>query len=120
MKLVRPSKLADRGVDLGAVRAEPRRRVGGRVEAVDAQQVAVLLGADEAVGGGDGIVREVEFLAPAQVSIVSDRRKTRPYGSPPGKPGRNFLNGAALPGKVNFRVKAGDRVRIETPGGGGV
>ena len=70
--------------------------------------------------GGDGIVKEVEFLAPAQVSIVSDRRKTRPYGSPPGKSGRNSLNGRPLPGKVNFRVKTGDRVRIETPGGGGV
>ena len=69
--------------------------------------------------GGDGIVREYEFLAPAQASIVSDRRKTRPYGEPPGKPGRNTLNGRHLPGKVNFRVKAGDRVRIETPGGGG-
>ena len=69
--------------------------------------------------GGDGIVREFEFLAPAQASIVSDRRKTRPYGEPPGKPGRNSLNGRPLPGKVNFRVRAGDRVRIETPGGGG-
>jgi len=70
--------------------------------------------------GGDGIIREVEFLEPAQVSIVSDRRKTAPYGRPPGKPGRNTLNGRALPGKSNFRVRAGDRVRIETPGGGGV
>jgi N-methylhydantoinase B len=70
--------------------------------------------------GGDGLVREVEFLAPAQVSIVSDRRKTRPYGRPPGKSGRNSLNGRPLPGKSNFRVEAGDRVRIETPGGGGV
>jgi N-methylhydantoinase B len=70
--------------------------------------------------GGDGIIREVEFLAPAQVSIVSDRRKTRPYGRPPGKSGKNSLNGKPLPGKCNFRVKAGDRVRIETPGGGGV
>jgi N-methylhydantoinase B len=70
--------------------------------------------------GGDGIVREVEFLAPAQVSIVSDRRRTRPYGSPPGAPGRNTLNGRPLPGKVNFRVRPGDRVRIETPGGGGL
>jgi N-methylhydantoinase B len=70
--------------------------------------------------GGDGLVKEVEFLVPAQVSIVSDRRKTRPYGNPPGKPGVNTLNGRPLPGKVNFRVVAGDRVRIETPGGGGI
>jgi N-methylhydantoinase B len=70
--------------------------------------------------GGDGIVREYEFLAPAEVSVVSDRRRTRPYGSPPGKPGRNTLNGRPLPGKINFRVRPGDRVQIETPGGGGL
>jgi len=70
--------------------------------------------------GGDGLIREVEFLEPCQVSIVSDRRKKGPYGHPPGKPGRNTLNGRLLPGKCNFRVKAGDRVRIETPGGGGL
>jgi N-methylhydantoinase B len=70
--------------------------------------------------GGDGVVREVRFLAPADVSILSDRRRTGPYGTPPGRPGRNLLNGRALPGKSNFRVKTGDRVRIETPGGGGL
>ncbi|MBV8879735.1 MAG: hydantoinase B/oxoprolinase family protein [Planctomycetaceae bacterium] len=70
--------------------------------------------------GGDGVVREFEFLEPAQVSIVSDRRKQGPRGRPPGKPGRNTLNGRPLPGKTNFRAKAGDRVRIETPGGAGV
>lgn len=70
--------------------------------------------------GGDGIVRELEFLAPAEVSILSDRRRTRPWGDPPGRPGRNFLNGRPLPGKVQFRVRPGDRVRIETPGGGGL
>lgn len=70
--------------------------------------------------GGDGLVREVEFLEPAQVSIVSDRRKKGPPGRPPGKPGKNTLNGRPLPGKANFRVRPGDRVRIETPGGGGL
>jgi N-methylhydantoinase B len=70
--------------------------------------------------GGDGIVRELEFLAPAEVSIVSDRRRFPPYGRPPGKPGRNSLNGRPLPGKARFAAKPGDRVRIETPGGGGL
>jgi N-methylhydantoinase B len=70
--------------------------------------------------GGDGLIREVEFLEPAQVSIVSDRRKKGPPGRPPGRPGRNTLNGRPLPAKTNFRVRAGDRVRIETPGGGGL
>lgn len=72
--------------------------------------------------GGEGVAREFEFLAPAEVSIVSDRRRTRPYGlkkGGPGRPGRNRLNGKPLPGKVQLRVRAGDRVRIETPGGGG-
>jgi N-methylhydantoinase B/oxoprolinase/acetone carboxylase alpha subunit len=70
--------------------------------------------------GGDGIVREFEFLADADASIVSDRRRSRPWGDPPGRPGRNSLNGRPLPAKVNFRVRPGDRVRIETPGGGGL
>ncbi len=78
--------------------------------------------------GGEGVIREFEFLAPAEVSIISDRRKTRPYGlasgrlldSARGAPGRNFLNGHPLPGKTNFRARPGDRVRIETPGGGGI
>ena len=70
--------------------------------------------------GGDGIVREIEFLAPAEVSIVSDRRTSRPYGAPPGRAGRNLLNGRPLPGKTHLRVAPGDRVRLETPGGGGL
>jgi len=71
--------------------------------------------------GGDGLVREYEFQADAQASIISDRRITRPYGlgGGAGKAGRNTLNGRALPGKANFAVRKGDRLRIETPGGGG-
>jgi len=76
--------------------------------------------------GGDGIVREYEFLAPAQVNILSERRRFAPYGlsgGAPGKMGKNILvrNGrkTQLGGKVSFRVKAGDRVIVETPGGGG-
>jgi N-methylhydantoinase B/oxoprolinase/acetone carboxylase alpha subunit len=72
--------------------------------------------------GGDGIVREIEFLTDADVTIVSDRRKTRPYGlqgGEPGEPGRNLLNGRELPSKVRITVRSGDRLGIETPGGGG-
>ena len=72
--------------------------------------------------GGDGLVREVEFLAPAEVSVVADRRLTRPYGAAgggPGRPGRTLLNGRLLPGKVHVRVRPGDRIRLETHGGGG-
>ncbi len=115
-------------------------------------------------GGGDGVVRELEVLTRAQVTILSDRRQQGPYGlagGEAGEVGRNVLvrgerksqvgdqrsevgdqraavgiksdldstqadghrqtaNGSQLlPGKVSFAVEAGDRVRIETPGGGG-
>ena len=72
--------------------------------------------------GGDGIVRELQFLETTEVSILSDRRKSRPWGlhgGKPGKPGRNFLDGKHLPAKVHVKVKPGGRIRIETPGGGG-
>ena len=72
--------------------------------------------------GGDGVVREYEFLADASLAILSDRRTTRPAGcegGESGEPGRNLLNDAELPSKGNFSVRSGDRLRIETPGGGG-
>ncbi len=72
--------------------------------------------------GGDGLVRELEFLAPLQVSVLSDRRATLPFGlrgGHSGDAGNNLLNGHALPGRAEFRVVPGDRLRIETPGGGG-
>jgi len=76
--------------------------------------------------GGDGIEREFEFLAPARVNILSERRRFGPYGlagGAPGKRGKNTLvrkgRKVDLGGKVSFRVKAGDRVIVETPGGGG-
>lgn len=72
--------------------------------------------------GGDGLVRELEFLAPTQVSLLSERRRHRPWGSAgggPGLAGRNLLNGEELPSKVSLALAAGDRLRIETPGGGG-
>jgi N-methylhydantoinase B len=72
--------------------------------------------------GGDGLVREYEFLAPASVTLLTDRRDTAPWGSAggaPGASGRNLLNGSPLPGRVEFEVAAGDRLRLETPGGGG-
>ena len=72
--------------------------------------------------GGDGLIREYEFLGPAQVSILGERRKTAPWGlagGKPGKPGVDRLNGRTVPGHAAFGVKAGDRLAIETPGGGG-
>ncbi len=76
--------------------------------------------------GGDGIVRELELLAPSQLTLLSDRRKRGPYGlagGKPGKPGRNSLlrrgRAIGLPGKCVIEARAGDVLRIETPGGGG-
>jgi len=76
--------------------------------------------------GGDGLVRELEFLAPAQLTLLTERRTGRPFGAAgaeAGLAGRNELvrHGRAehLPGKVSLGVEAGDRVRVLTPGGGG-
>ena len=76
--------------------------------------------------GGDGIVRELRFLTPADVTILSDRREHGPWGlagGRAGKPGRNTLvrgkREVKLPGKTRQEVSAGDLLRIETPGGGG-
>jgi N-methylhydantoinase B/oxoprolinase/acetone carboxylase alpha subunit len=83
-------------------------------------------GGDGMRRGGDGLVREYEFLAETSVTILSDRRRHAPYGVHGGQPGgvgRNVLlrGGVAekLPGKVQLKLDAGDRLRIETPGGGG-
>ena len=72
--------------------------------------------------GGDGVVRELELLRPLTVSILSERRRRPPFGLDGGKPGaagRNLHNGEPIDGKAHFRAEAGDRIRIETPGGGG-
>jgi N-methylhydantoinase B/oxoprolinase/acetone carboxylase alpha subunit len=76
--------------------------------------------------GGDGIVREIEFLTAAEVTILSDRRTRGPWGlagGAPGEPGRNTLvrEGAerTIPSKVRLDLQTGDVLRIETPGGGG-
>ncbi len=76
--------------------------------------------------GGDGIVREIEFLTDVEVTVLSERRRIPPYGlfgGEPGKVGRNYVirNGRTreMPGKFTERLRRGDVLRIETPGGGG-
>jgi N-methylhydantoinase B len=75
--------------------------------------------------GGDGIVREIEFLTPCDVTILSDRRLRGPYGLAGGRagaPGRNTLmrgrKQIKIPAKANFLVRGGDVLRVESPGGG--
>ena len=76
--------------------------------------------------GGDGIVREIELLADAQVTLLTDRHRFSPYGlsgGEPGATGRTVLITNAeekqLPGKCSIAAHTGDVIRIETPGGGG-
>ena len=81
--------------------------------------------------GGDGIVREIEVLTDAQVTLLADRRTRGPYGlagGADGAPGRTVIvhkDGCEeeveeeIAGKTSVRLRAGERVRIESPGGGG-
>jgi N-methylhydantoinase B len=72
--------------------------------------------------GGDGIVREFEFLEDARVTLLSERRRHAPWGlmgGAAGATGENLLNDAVVAGKVNLGVAAGDRLTVCTPGGGG-
>ena len=72
--------------------------------------------------GGDGIIREYEFLQPAQLSILSERRVLAPWGLQGGNAGAtgvNLMNGQPLPGKCTLDVAVGDRLTICSPGGGG-
>jgi N-methylhydantoinase B len=72
--------------------------------------------------GGDGVIRELEALAEMRYSLITERRRHAPPGADggePGAPGRNLLNGEELPAKASGALGPGDRLRIETPGGGG-
>ena len=71
--------------------------------------------------GGDGIVREYEFLQPTVFTILSERRHRVPWGlagGGDGKLGKNLFNGKLLPAKVVKQAVPGDRLTIKTPGGG--
>jgi N-methylhydantoinase B len=88
---------------------------------------AAASGGCGAFGGGDGIVREIEALAPCDGTILSDRRASRPYGLRGGAPaaaGRNSIvtrdgRERVQLGKSQFQLQPGDVLRVVTPGGGG-
>jgi N-methylhydantoinase B len=72
--------------------------------------------------GGDGVVRELEASEPLRYSLITERRRHPPPGAAggePGRPGRNLLDGQELPAKAIGNMAPGQRLRIETPGGGG-
>jgi N-methylhydantoinase B len=84
-------------------------------------------GGDGQRRGGDGIVRELEMLTDTTVTLLSDRRRTRPYGlagGGDGAPGRTVIQRAdaaeeVMSSKGSAQLRRGDRIRVETPGGGG-
>ena len=72
--------------------------------------------------GGDGLIREFEFLEDTEVSLLCERRRHRPWGlqgGEDGAAGANSLTGKPLPAKVTFLARAGERLILQTPGGGG-
>jgi N-methylhydantoinase B len=72
--------------------------------------------------GGDGVIRELEALAPLRYSLITERRRHAPAGAcggEPGAPGRNLIDDDELPAKATGELAPGQRLRIETPGGGG-
>jgi N-methylhydantoinase B len=101
-----PIEALERSYPLRVVRSERRRGSGG----------------GGAQNGGDGVIRELEALAPMSFSLIAERRRHAPRGAEgggDGTPGRDTLNGERLPGKCTGSLQPGDRLRIETPGGGG-
>ena len=72
--------------------------------------------------GGDGVVRELEALAPMTFSLIAERRRHAPRGvagGDDGERGRDLLDGRPIAAKTTGELRAGQRLRIETPGGGG-
>jgi N-methylhydantoinase B len=80
-------------------------------------------GGDGRRSGGDGIVREIEALAPMRYTLIAERRRHPPRGRDGGEdgaPGRSFHDGRPLPSKAEGNLAVGETIRIETPGGGGL
>ena len=76
--------------------------------------------------GGEGIVREYEFLVPVDLTVISERRRFAPYGARGGGPGARGRNTVVSQGRAtdlgskgNVKLRPGDVLRLETPGGGG-
>lgn len=93
---------------------------------IDSYNVRKKSGGRGKYKGGDGIVRRYRFLTDATVSLITERRKSSPYGikgGEKGKKGKNTLlrkgKAIAIPPKATFAVKKGDVLEIQTPGGGG-
>ena len=89
---------------------------------VERYELRAKSGGDGAQRGGDGVSRALRVLEDCRVSLLTERRQHAPAGREGGEDGargRNLLNGEELPAKVSRSLRAGDVLRIETPGGGG-
>ncbi|MGD2055957.1 MAG: hydantoinase B/oxoprolinase family protein [Gammaproteobacteria bacterium] len=85
-------------------------------------QVRAHSGGDGRHRGGDGLIREFEFLEPATVTLLTERRRHRPWGlagGSPGAAGENRRGAEPLPAKTGFEIGRGERLTVYTPGGGG-
>lgn len=89
---------------------------------INCYQVRERSGGKGEHSGGNGIVREYQFLQPAEFTLLTERRTNQPWGLKQGQGARkgiNTLNGKPIAGKVSVQAKKGDVLKIETPGGGG-
>jgi N-methylhydantoinase B len=118
------------GVGLSAVQTHMTNTLNTPVESLEMHyplrirryQVRRGTGGAGEYHGGDGLVREFEFLQPATVTLLTERRLHSPWGlngGQPGAAGRNSLDGRPLAGKATIAVRSGQRLTVETPGGGG-
>jgi N-methylhydantoinase B len=123
------------GAGLSAVHSHMTNTLNTPIEAIEATfpfriaeySVRAASGGAGLHPGGDGLRRTYEFLEAAEVTLMTERRQQAPWGlegGGPGARGRNELIKAGgervvLPAKASFGVQAGDRVVVETPGGGG-
>jgi N-methylhydantoinase B len=114
----------------GAVHVAMSNTLNTPIEALESEfplrvRELSLRGGSGGVGawrGGDGLVREIEALAPTRFSLIAERRRHAPRGrdgGADGQPGRDLLGERELPGKAEGELAPGDTLRIETPGGGG-
>lgn len=88
-------------------------------------------GGKGAYSGGNGVIRDLEFLEPIQISLLTERRSRAPYGLEGGQPAKMGINTwvkqtqtgqtrrVNLGGKAAVHMSAGDRLVLQTPGGGG-
>jgi N-methylhydantoinase B len=98
-----------------------------RVERYAVRPIGLSRGEGDERPGGAGVVRAYRFLADAEVTLITDRRRYPPWGiggASPGALGENWLERAdgvrqELAGKLTLRLKVGDLVEVHTPGGGG-